>query len=313
METTERPWEEWGTLRSVESNEVSVTTSDGRSLQVWVAGPEDALPLVLHHYTPGSGLPFGPRVRDAVDAGFRYVSYSRPGYGDSARKAERLVADAAADVAAILDHLGAERCCTMGASGGGPHALATGALLLDRVLAVATLASYAPYGQPDLDFLAGMGRESVEEFSLVIEGRKDELVALMLRDVQSTASGKIDQVIEDMSELLPPVDRAVFTSEFGTAFLADVRMAYRNGIWGWFDDAFAFVHPWGFELASISVPVEIWQGDLDKIVPEPHGEWLAGHVPGAHLHSQLGHGHLSLAGRMMPEIMENLASAAGVR
>lgn len=297
----------------MDPTELAVTAADSRSLQVWVAGPHDALPLVVHHGTPGSGLPYAPRVRDELEAGFRHVSYSRPGYGDSTRHEGRTVADAAADVAAVLDHLGADRCATIGGSGGGPHALGTAALLPDRVLAVTTLASAGPHGEPDLDFVAGMGKENVEEFRMALERRDQELLAFMQRDVEATASGDIEKVIDVMGDLLPPVDREVFTPGFAAAFIADGEVAFRSGVWGWFDDDLAFVRPWGFDPASMSVPVRLWQGELDMMVPETHGGWLARHVPGARLHRPTGHGHLSLAERLMPQIMEDLASAAGLR
>jgi len=35
-----------------------VELPDGRSLDVWQAGPPDGEPLVFHHGTPGAGLPF---------------------------------------------------------------------------------------------------------------------------------------------------------------------------------------------------------------------------------------------------------------
>ena len=112
-----------------------------------------------------------PPFADAAAAqGLRYVSYSRPGYGGSSRKPGRAVADCAADTAAILGYLGADRCYSVGASGGGPYALACAALLADRVLACATVAGVGPFGAQDLDFLAGMGRENLEEFGAALAG-----------------------------------------------------------------------------------------------------------------------------------------------
>jgi pimeloyl-ACP methyl ester carboxylesterase len=303
-----------GTLRApMEAVERTVEGPGGRALQVWCAGPDDATPLVSHHGTPSSGLPYAPRVRDALAAGFRWVSYSRPGYGRSSRDEGRTVADAAADVAAILDHLGAERCCTIGGSGGGPHALATAAMLPDRVLSTATIASVAPYAQPDLDFFAGMGKENVEEFGYVIAGDREGLLAFMQRDAEAIATGDVGHVIELLGELLPPVDREVFTEEFAASFLADGAEAFREGVWGWYDDDVAFLRPWGFSLEDVAVPVALWQGELDKMVPEAHGGWLAKHVPAARLHRPVGHGHMSISERMYPEILDDLAAAAGLR
>ena len=56
----------------------------------------------------------------------------------------------------------------IGWSGGGPHALACAALMADRVQAVATIASVAPYPADGLDYLAGMGKENVEEFTAAL-------------------------------------------------------------------------------------------------------------------------------------------------
>jgi pimeloyl-ACP methyl ester carboxylesterase len=82
--------------------------SGGRVLDAYLAGPEDGTPLISHHGTPGAGLPFGPFVQAAAERGVRWVSYSRPGYGASSRRADRSVADCLEDVAAILEGLGVE-------------------------------------------------------------------------------------------------------------------------------------------------------------------------------------------------------------
>lgn len=85
-------------------------TPDGRSLDLYLAGPPDGAPLVFHCGTPGSGVPFQPFVEALAERGLRYVSWSRPGYGSSARQPGRDVVDVAADTVTVLDHLGAERC-----------------------------------------------------------------------------------------------------------------------------------------------------------------------------------------------------------
>jgi pimeloyl-ACP methyl ester carboxylesterase len=82
------------------------------------------------------------------------------------------VADVVPDLAALLDHLGAERCVTAGWSGGGPHALAMGALLPQRVAGVLSIAGVAPYGAEDIDFMAGMGDQNVVEFNAALAGEE---------------------------------------------------------------------------------------------------------------------------------------------
>ena len=83
---------------------------------------------MLHHGTPGAAVVYLPAVATAARHDLRLVTYSRPGYGRSTAKPGRTVGDAADDVAAILDTLGAGPFVTIGWSGGGPHALACSAL-----------------------------------------------------------------------------------------------------------------------------------------------------------------------------------------
>src|SRR5262245_59519225 len=123
-----------------------------------------------------SNVQFAPWLEAAAANGLRLVTYSRPGYGVSQRHPGRAVADCAADVAAILDAIESDHCVTVGWSGGGPHALATGALLPERTAAVATIAGAGPYGDADLDFLAGMGELNVREFGHAVAREDDALI-----------------------------------------------------------------------------------------------------------------------------------------
>ena len=145
---------------------------DGRNLDVRTSGPADGIPLLHHHGTPGSAVQLRVTQRLASRLGLRLVTMSRAGYGASGRSPGRRVVDAAGDVAAVLDHLDIDRCVVAGWSGGGPHALACGAGLPDRVAAVLLVAGVGPYRADGLDFLAGMGEQNVEEFGLAVAGEK---------------------------------------------------------------------------------------------------------------------------------------------
>src|SRR3954447_14935280 len=150
----------------------SVTTPDGRTLTVREGGDPHGFPVLSMSGTPGSSMLYEPHVRDASERGIRLFSYDRPGYGASTRQEGRRVADCAADIAAVCDALGVERFCVWGISGGGPHALAAAALLPDRVVAGAALASLAPYDAEGLDFFEGMGEQNVEELAVIFEGEE---------------------------------------------------------------------------------------------------------------------------------------------
>ncbi|MFD8905644.1 alpha/beta fold hydrolase, partial [Streptomyces sp. NPDC059586] len=141
--------------------ESDLRLEDGRGLHVYDTGGEggssgDGLVVLWHHGTPNIGSPPAPLFAAAEGLGIRWVSYDRPGYGGSSPLPGRDVASAAADARAVADALGIDRFAVLGHSGGGPHALACGALLPDRVVGVVTAAGLAPYGAEGLDWYAGM-------------------------------------------------------------------------------------------------------------------------------------------------------------
>ena len=285
-----------------------ISLGAGRVLDVAVAGPEDGTPLVFHHGTPNSLVLFEPFVEAAAARGLQYVSYSRPGYGNSTRQKGRTVADCAKDTAGILDQLGADRFYSIGWSGGGPHALACAVLLPKRVIAASTVAGVAPYGSPNLDWLAGMGKENIEEMQAAVTG-PNELPTFIEREAPGFARVTGDQIIAALGDLVADVDKAALSGQLG-AFLADnTREALRNGFWGWFDDDIAFVRDWGFDFGLIKVPVTVWQGGKDRMVPFAHGRWLAEHLPGARAHLLAEHGHLSLAVGSFGKILDDLIAS----
>ena len=281
---------------------VRVRASDGRQLDVLVSG-EDGLPLVLHHGTAGANTQFAPWVQAALSRGLRLVTYSRPGYGSSDRAEGRTVGDCAADVERILDELGARVCVTVGPSGGGPHALAVAALLPHRTLACATVGGLAPFGVEDLDWFAEMGRDLVTTYSLAAASDDAGLIGFVER-YRSGLVRASPLTLFDTRMPLAPVDLQAIAGNFGRYLVRDAREALRSGVWGWFDDALAFTRPWGFDVGEISIPVTVWQGGVDRMVPPGHGAWLASHIPGATAQLRPEHGHMSLAVGGFEEVID---------
>jgi len=290
-----------------DAHETLIDLPHGRVLEFVSAGPAGGTPLVFHHGTPMSAVLFEPLVAAAAEHGLRTVAYSRPGYGRSTAKLGRSVADAAADVAGVLDALDADSFYTLGWSGGGPHALACAALLPERCLAAASLAGVAPYPAEGLDWLGGMGEENIEEFALVLKGA-GALTPWLERESQKLVAIKGPEVAEALGGLVSEVDRAALTGEFAEYSARSMRHALSTGVAGWRDDDLAFMHPWGFELRSITRPVAVWQGGEDRMVPFAHGAWLADHVPTALRRLHPTEGHLSLGVARVHDIVEDLVT-----
>ena len=291
----------------------AVTTPDGRSLEVLDAGPEDGYPLVFHFGTPSAAVDLPFLTGPARSRGLRVVSFSRPGYGGSTPRPEGAtsgtVADGVSDTRTVLDHLGIDEFVTVGWSGGGPRALGCAALLPDRCRAAASVAGVAPDDEIDWDVREGMAPENVEEFTRVREG--PEALDAFLQTQSGIFSVTAQELAESLGGLAPEADRAVLTGEVAEALASTFRAAGRQGTVGWRDDDLALFRPWGFDVGAIDVPVAIWAGTVDTMVPVRHGEWLGAHVSGARTHVLEGEGHISLMVRC-EQILDDLRELAGL-
>jgi pimeloyl-ACP methyl ester carboxylesterase len=280
-----------------------VQTPDGRVLQVLERGIPDGRPVLIHNGTPNSRLMYDAEVESAVRKGIRLISYDRPGYGGSTRKAGRTIADCAQDVRAIAAALGIDRLAVWGISGGGPHALASAALLPDLVPAVGVLASIAPWGADGLDYFADMGELNVEDTKLHLA---DPVAARAKceQDREEMLSAGPDELLDELKTLLSPVDAEVLTGALAEYIVEANRSGLAPGSDGWWDDGVAFLAPWGFELESIQTPVLLRQGRQDRFVPYGHGEWLAQHIPGVQAELTEDDGHLTQVMRHIDDVHE---------
>ncbi|MFJ6673740.1 alpha/beta fold hydrolase [Actinosynnema sp. NPDC091369] len=273
--------------------EIDIRLDDGSTLHAYDAVEGD-LAVLWHHGTPNIGAPPAPLFPAARRLGLRWVSYDRPGYGGSTPRPGRDVASAATCAAAVADAVGIDRFAVFGHSGGGPHALACGALLRDRVLGVVSVAGLAPFAADGLDWFAGMAASGVASLRAAQAGRAVK--------ERFEASG------------------VVYDPEFTEADLAALE-----GDWSWFtevvgpavqagpaaliDDDLAYVSPWGFDPADVTAPVLLLHGGRDRVVPSSHAEWLAGRCPAAELRLSPDDGHLSIV-TSAPSALEWLRARA---
>lgn len=275
--------------------------SDSRKLELLDNYVSSTDAIIFHHGTPGDVTTWSTWVDLCESKGIRAISYSRAGYGLSDRNKNRIVSDVNKDISQVLKAKSIKRFVSIGWSGGGPHALANTALAENR--GAISLAGVGAFGQPDLDFLAGMGQENHDEFGAALAGYNqiEEWMAINGPAMQ-TVTG--DQVRESLGGLIGAADKAVIEGAYADAIANNFCRALANGFTGWIDDDMAFIEKWGFELANINKPVFLWQGDQDLMVPHAHGQWLAKHISGANLTFVPGHGHLSLLVEYRNEILE---------
>ena len=257
-------------------------------------------------------MPFGLLDRALDKAQLRMVTYSRPGYGTSTPRTDRdrgwTIADDVRDTEALLDALGIDQFVTLGWSGGGPRALGCAALLPDRCRAATSLAGVAPYDAEGLDFTAGMGPENVRDFEAAALGR-EALAPLIEAEITELAEVTGADITAALGELVDEVDVAALTGEFADYLAESFRRASLQGPGGLLEDNLVVTRPWGFDVRDLAVPVSLWQGRHDLMVPFAHGQWLAAHVAGARVHLLDDEGHLSLW-RRFDEVLAELRELA---
>jgi len=264
---------------------------DGRRLAFVERGDPNGFPIVHHHGMPGSRL-----QHEAPDELYRYlgirlITPDRPGYGLSDDHRGATLADWALDVADLMDRLEIRRFGVTALSGGGIFALACAALLPDRVTGAVTTGCPAPMQIEG----AFRGMRFMTRAGVWIAGRMPWLLRAGAWAFGWFAERYPRFVYEWFNQGGPPADRRWISSpSFEGGAVDDLREALRNGPSGYVTDLELLSRPWGFPLEGIRVPVRLWHGGEDSVIPPAHGRYLAAHIPGATLHECPGEGHLVL-------------------
>ena len=289
-------------------HESQVIIPDGRVLEVATLGDASGHTVFFHHGTPGSVAMLNLFADVADASGLFFVTMSRPGYGLSTRREGRRVASVVEDVRSVLDALGRAAYISVGWSGGGPHALACGAMDAPRCRAVWSLAGVVPIDVV-FDWTAGMGPENLEEFALAMLGGP-LYEAHVAKAGDEFAGATPDNIIEIFGGLLCVVDKEALARDAERAALAAAcRHGFANGYYGFFDDDRVFFAPWGFDVDDIDVPVTVWYGDHDLMVPPTHGDWLARHLRTVDVRHRRDEGHISLVTNHFVELIDSFRAA----
>ena len=244
----------------------SLKLSDGRALDYTDNGVSSKSALILHHGTPTSMAVWGTWLAAIAEVGIRAIAFTRPGYAGSDRKVDHTVISANNDLEEILNHLEVENFVSIGWSGGGPYALASG--LLERCSGVQLIASVSPYDAEDFDWFQDQSPESIEEAKISVASLADSI---------AFKQGYYAEIRDRKAEefLVEYAKRASFSSfenvyrAFAEDLSLSLRDALRVGVIGYAEDEYAFLRNWGFEVKDVRVPVVIWQG-LDDLSVSPH-------------------------------------------
>ena len=246
-------------------------------------GDSSGRPVVLVHGTPGSRLFFpDPTLRSASVA--RVVTFDRPGYGQSTPLPIPSLLEVADIVARIAADRGFAKFSVVGFSGGGPYALACGARLPDRVSRVAAVSSWGPIDEIE----AAYASLTSDERDLMSTVRSDPGGATeRLWEFGQWFADNPLRFLETASEDEPVVRDADARANFMAANLEGARQGQAGLVSDWVADAL----PWGFRLADISVPVDVWIGEQDPGRAPLDAYEIARHIPSCTVHADPDAGH----------------------
>jgi pimeloyl-ACP methyl ester carboxylesterase len=100
---------------------------------------------------------------------------------------------------------------------------------------------------------------------------------------------------------LAPADIESFSDQaYADAATSTLAEGARQGTLGDVGDHWAFAGSWGFDLAKVEQPVDVWHGDADQSVPVAHAHVLGNLLPNARIRILADDGHLSI-GRSVPD------------
>lgn len=266
----------------------------GRRLGYAEFGDPSGAVVLWFHGTLGARRQFPLHGRRAAERlGLRVVVVERPGSGLSDPHRYAAVADCVTDIAEVADALDAERLGIVGLSGGGPFALACGALppMVARVAAVAVLDGIVP----------SVGAEATAVGITDLARRLSPALSRLRRPLAALSTGLLAPLIpvahyayRAYASVWPENDRQVLADpEIEAIFVDDMLNVFHGRCQAVVDDVRLFGLDWGFRLADVKVPVRWWHGEADSLVPLAGVQAAVSRLQDAELFLRAGESHLS--------------------
>lgn len=280
--------------------------ADGRELGFAILGDPAGMPLLFLHGTPGSRLQFAIGGSAAAELGLAIVAPDRWGYGLSDMPETPSLPAFAADMAALMDHLGHGRFGVAGISGGGPYAACVAARLASRVTALALISPMGPIADPAVN-------RSLSLFHRFCFG---------VLPHWPSATGAVFRIFRASLERWPrlagklatlragPRDKALIAQpEIADWLLGSFREGLRRGIAGPVEDLRLFSGTWDADLGAIRAPAHLWIGTADTAVPLNAARQLARSIPRCAVSELPAEGHFWVA-RRYSEVLDWIAASA---
>jgi pimeloyl-ACP methyl ester carboxylesterase len=274
----------------------TVPTTYGE-LAGWVAG---AGPCVLAvHGGPGMSYDYLDAAVLELAARYRVATYQQRGLSPSTLRGDFTVAEAVADIAAVLDGLGWASAYLVGHSWGGHLAFHAASAMPDRLTGVLSVDPLGAVGD------GGMAAFGAEMLARVPDDVREHARALDEKDTAGTATP------EEQREAFSLVWPSYFADPAAAPPMPHVEFA-QEASQGLFADLGVRLPGLESSLASISVPFGVLVGERSPMPPSA-GTDSADRIPGAWSHVEPGAGHFVWheAPGCLLAAMDRLAEGAG--
>lgn len=276
------------TKKVIQLNDEIFKLPDGRQLGYAQYGAADGHPVLFFHGIPGSRLQRNPDLSVLNELSICVYALDRPGTGLSSYQRRRTLLHWPEDIRAFCDGLRIQQFSCIGISSGGPYALACAYRLPHRIRRLAIVSSLAPLDQPEL--FDQLDPKMKRLFRLA--RRVPMMMNILARVLFRAFSSRFDVAFEKLVANLPEHDKKLLADPaIAAMFKEDVGQAFRQGSRGVVSDLQILARPWGFDLAAIELPVQVWHGTADTIVPLRLAQFNRSQLPNTMEHFVEGAGH----------------------
>ncbi|KAL6707729.1 hypothetical protein ACN47E_003850 [Coniothyrium glycines] len=294
------------------SERQTLTLLDGRAIGYAEYGSSKISDpaIFLFHGLPGCRLVGRSWDKLCKKIGARLITIDRPGCGLSSLADRRLV-DWPDDVVRVADHLKIEKFSAVGASGGGPYALACARFIPRERLRSTTVVCGIGHIDSVFERYCPWRLFGLTQWLLGLATRYIFLPFVLVRPYLTKDPVRLKKVIvdqcktdEEKSQLNDP-DRDTNLDD-GIAALLET---FRQGSGGVYQDGHVLATDWGFDLANVeSERVRLLHGDQDVQAPLWMAQWIDQRLGGGRLRVLEGQTHFTIWKKHEEEIFR--ASAA---
>jgi pimeloyl-ACP methyl ester carboxylesterase len=265
-------------------------------IKIYNFGNSNGVPCLYFHGFPSSGLEAGLCDDLANKRGWKIFSFDRPGYGNTEANSNSKNRSFYADVQSQLP---SGKHIVIGVSGGAPYAMDYVAKHGDRVEALYLICPLA--GLKSAIILQSYS-EKIRFMLRLFQGMPEGLQVQIFKMV-TFLRGQPEQYLPKFVRSLPSVDQSIFAGR-EDVFHSIFRTSRQQKMLGCVKDLHFYLGLDPGELQMPQVPIQIYHGLADTIVP-PASSLLLGKLwPWAKVDMIPGEGHFSLPVARLAKLLD---------